>query len=310
MKLKKSAAKTLSFFDCFDHPLTLNELHQQLWNHKIDYDELLDQEENLREFFDNKDSYFCLNDRKEIINKRQERVKISKKKLDIAKKAAKKLRWIPFLRSVFICNTLALGSVDEESDIDFFIVAEENRVWLVRFFANIILKLFGLRVNGNKKSDKICLSFFTSENSLGLSEVTIDRPDVYLIYWINQLLPLYDPYNFYQKIQRKNQWIQDYLPNIKIEKRTTGRLKVEDSKLSKLWKKIMETVWSGGYGNQIDTQTKKIQEMKLKGFFGNDYKSDGKNVILKKNIIKLHKNDRRKEYKNKWKQNYKNYLND
>ena len=42
--------------------------------------------------------------------------------MKIANRAVEKIRWVPFLRAIFVCNTLAGPGLKEESDIDVFII--------------------------------------------------------------------------------------------------------------------------------------------------------------------------------------------
>lgn len=311
-KLTKHVVKTLAFFDNFNHPLTLQELHRFLWKKKIDFSSL---KENIEEIKNNSlvdfsDGFFCLRDSKEKVATRQKRVKFIKEKTKIAKKAACKLTWIPFIKAIFVCNTLAAKNPDEGSDIDFFIVTESSRVWLVRFFTNLVLKLFRLRVdlNSNKVKDKICLTFFASEEKMNLSEFSISQPDIYLIYWIQQLYPLYDPDNYYEKLITENSWIEDYTPNLSEKKEVISKDKVEPGAVSSCVKKVLSAMWQGSYGNLLENQSRKLQEQRLKSYLGDDYENNEPNVIIKEEVIKLHENDNREEYKRKWKQTYREYL--
>jgi len=310
--LVNKAIKTLAFFHNFEHPLTPEELHRYLWKESLSFKEFQQQLDKLKQSqaLDCSQSFFYLRDNKEDIKTRQERVKIIKDKTQIAKKAARKLRWIPFLKAIFICNTLSAKTATEDSDIDFFIVAQQDRVWLVRFFANIVLKLFGLRIriNADKIKDKICLTFFTSINRIDLSKVAIDQPDIYLVYWIQQLYPLYDPDNYYKEIIQANDWIKNYTPNCNDNKKVVTKDKVEPTRLSKTISKVLTAMWQGSYGDILETQSRKLQEYRLKSYLGHNYENNEPNVIIKKNIIKLHKDDKRKEFKQNWKQTYKKYL--
>lgn len=209
MNIENSVVKTLAYFDIFDYPLTkeelfrflytdyadFNRLHrEQIWT---DYTDFIDQLEKLQQLqhFQHKDGFYFLIGREEIVGVRQNKIKLIERKMKIAYKGIKKLRWIPFLRAVFVCNTVASGSADENSDIDLFIITNTKRLWLVRFFATITLKLFGLRTSGKRTKDKICLSFYVAEDSLNLESITIVQSDIYMMYWISQLMPMYDPEN-------------------------------------------------------------------------------------------------------------------
>lgn len=305
LNLESSIIRTLAFFSNFKHPLTSTELYRWLWKPpKITYSDFLDKLDNSilnNSSINRKDSFYFLSGNQGFVQIRQSRVKLAKKKLDIARKAVKKLRYIPFLDAVFVCNTLALGAVNEDSDIDFFLICQPDRVWLVRFFANIILKSLGLRVGGGQEKDKICLSFFISSDNLDLSQIQIPQtPDIYLIYWIDQLIPLFDTSNIYQKIYESNEWIKEYLPNINKRKGSIYQKEVEYSKFSNLCSNIGEKLWQGNYGNLIDNQAKGLQEKKLEFYLQDNYAENEPDVIIEKNIIKLHENDRRSEFRQHW----------
>jgi len=42
---------------------------------------------------------------------------------------------LPFIKAIYICNSLTFNKVDEESDIDLFIICQEKRLWIARFFS-------------------------------------------------------------------------------------------------------------------------------------------------------------------------------
>ncbi|MFB6226580.1 MAG: hypothetical protein ABEJ02_04480 [Candidatus Paceibacteria bacterium] len=298
--------QTLSFFHIFNHPLTPQELHRFLWKKRVSFSKFQEKLSEIDGPLQFKDGFYYL--KQEDIDNRQSRVRLVKKKTEIAKKAARKLTWIPFLKAVFICNTLASKTVDEDSDIDFFIIAQKDRVWLVRFFANLILKLFRLRVGEDKYADNICLSFFSSADKLDFSNITIDQPDVYLAYWIKQLYPLYDPDNFYKKMSQANGWVDEYLPNHSDSKSIIEKDRVELSWFADKIKSVLAAMWSTSYGDLLESQSRKLQEYRLRSYLGGDYEDNEPHVIIKKSMIKLHKEDQREHFKRKWQQTFNKYL--
>src|SRR3989304_4895470 len=62
---------------------------------------------------------------------RQTRFILAERKYRLAGKVSRWLRFIPFIRLIAICNTLAINHSREAADIDFFIVTARRRVWLV-----------------------------------------------------------------------------------------------------------------------------------------------------------------------------------
>ena len=178
----------------------------------------------------------------------------------------------------------------------------------MRWWATITLKLFGLRTSRKRMKDKICLSFYVVEDNLNLSSVTIEQPDIYFMYWLEQLMPMYDPENYLEKIYRANSWVKKYLPNAFGGYKMFAKYELKDGKVSGKIKTLLEKMWAGAYGNLIENQAEGIQRTRLKMSFSNLDKEDGTKVILDDKMLKFHENDRRQEYKNKWEENCKKYV--
>jgi len=298
--LEQSIVKTLSYFDLFDHPLTKEELYNYLWQPPVvGYGEFL---EMVSDIHDSKHGYYFLPNRQEIVEIRRKKLIAVEEKMKKAFKAAKKIRSVPFLRAIFVCNTVASEQADAESDIDFFIITKTKRIWLTRFFTNLILRLSGLRSYGNRIKNKVCLSFYVDSENLNLSDLRICNEDVYLIYWLHQLVPIYDPDNFHEKLLLANQWTKKYLFNINNKQiLSTHRFRVDNSKIGLYWKKIWEKMWKGAYGNIVEAQAKAIQWSKLKLSLKEKAKTDDKSVVIKEGMLKFHENDRRTHYFEAWK---------
>jgi hypothetical protein len=299
-ELEISIKKTLSYFALFDYPLTKEELFFNLWQApSVNHNEFLDYLANENPLWKNKQGFYFLPDQEKNIQTRNERVFINDYKMSIARKAVKKLRFVPFIKAVFVCNSVGLGNATEKSDIDFFIVAEKNKVWTVRAFSNLILRFLGLRVFGKNKINKICLSFFVDADSLDIEKFKIRKDDIHYIYWLNQMIPVYDPNNFYYKFLEKNSWTKQWLPNIQKNILCDYLLLVSDNWPSKLWRKFWQTAWSGGYGQMLEKQFADVQKLKLKKYLiGVDEANKG--VSLEASVIKLHKEDSRQACYNKW----------
>lgn len=306
--LRQSIIKTLSYFDLFNYPLTREELFAYLWQPPaIGYEEFLERlgalnaEGNILCKFG---SYFLPGGEKNVEIRRR-RLLISEQKLKTAKKAVNKIKSVPFLRAVFVCNTVGAETASAESDIDFFIITDIGRVWVVRFFTNLILRLFGLRTH-KKVKDKICLSFFVDSNHLDLSPIRIAEDDVYLAYWSAQLFPLYDPQNYYAKFIFANKWLKKFMPNISDQVLAPRRLAGRDAKFGNIWKRIWEKMWSGAYGNLIENQAKGMQMARLKFLLKAKAAQNDKGVILSEGILKFHENDARGQFRKLWQSKTRN----
>jgi len=299
--LKKAVLRTLSYFDLSDYPLTATEIKNWLFQYAIlDFKELTEFLEEMKNQnkIEEKFSFFYLPGKEKIVENRQRNLVISELKLKKAQRAVKFIRCVPFLKAVFVCNTVAAGTAVEDSDIDFFIIAGSKRVWLVRFFTNLILRLFGLRTYGNKNKDKVCLSFFVDEDNLNLEKLKATEKDIHFAYWITQMIPVYDPNNFWKKFLSANYWLKDYFPNFLNNSLFLSLVK--QGSIASVWKKIWEIMWFGVYGDLIEKQAREWQMLKMKLSIKEKAGRSGNGVVLQDGVIKLHENDTRKDFAVQW----------
>lgn len=296
-----SVHKTLAYFSLFDYSLTKEELFAYLWQPpRIGYEEFLSQ---LLPTSTAQDS-FTLRGQADNTDNRRRRLLISEIKLRIAVRAVKKIKAVPFLRAVFVCNSVGSGLAGPDSDIDFFIITQPKRIWLVRFFTNLIFKFWGLRTYGKNKRDKICLSYYVDSNSLDLSpQKTLDE-DIHFVYWLHQMIPVYDPENLYEKFLLANGWTEKFLPNILRKSKSDYLFKVADSGLSRGWRRIWEAMWRGGYGDMLESQAKGIQYQRLKMTIKDLAGKSDNGVVLRDNVIKFHEKDTRCEIHSNWQKKY------
>lgn len=216
--LELSVIQTLAYFDIEDYPLTKEELYHYLWKPpSCTYDEFVDFLSvftSQKNFVQEKWGHFFLKGREEAVEKRREKIVPTELMLKKAMHGVKLIRSIPFLKAVFVCNSVGREVADKESDIDFLIITTPKRMWLVRFFTNVILRLFRLRTYGNHEAGRICLSFFLDTDHLNLAAYRACEEDIHFAYWIHQMFPLYDPEDMYTKFVQANTWTQKFLPNL------------------------------------------------------------------------------------------------
>ncbi|KKQ27974.1 MAG: hypothetical protein US42_C0003G0031 [Candidatus Magasanikbacteria bacterium GW2011_GWC2_37_14] len=305
--LKKSILKTLAYFDIFNHPLTKEELFRYLLitdnsDLRIKYTDFIKQLDGLPgevRPWRTKSGFYFLPGQEKNVATRQARVKISEQKMKIAVRGIKKIAWVPFVRAVFVCNTIAMGVAEENSDIDVFIIVKKNRIFLARALATLILSLFRIRRTKNKINNRICLSFYVADDQLNLEKVGI-KDDVYLIYWLNNLIPVYDPEGLHKSVVKANKWVERYLINSLQLFVTSRQWKVDNGKVGKFFKKILEKVWGAKYGDLIEAQAKGAQLAKMKMNYNSAQNIPDTRVIVSDSMLKFHENDRREEYREKW----------
>lgn len=285
----KQILQTLSFFDVFSQPLSKFEIYEYL-NFKCNLSDLEESLELMNDRICFEDGFYFLPGRELLVKERSKRYNYFKRKMKIAKKFSKIISLIPSVRAVAVSNIISSHNLRDGSDIDFFIITRSNRIWLTRFFCAGIAKILNLRPNKKTKRDKICLSFYISEDNLNLEKHLYSEDDLYFVYWIAGLEFLFDKDNLSSKLMSKNNWLRKYLPNI-IKDDNGHCLPVLSKKKRCFWEKICKN-----FQIRIMPEELKKQECSFGG------------VVLKDDIIKLFLEDKRSLFIEKFNNNLKKYL--
>ncbi len=300
MSTDSAILATIAYFDTFDFALTPEEIFAFLWKDKAELQDCYGSLHRLsnNQTLETKDGFYFFPGRSSTLRRREESVIPTEERLRRAELGARLIGWLPFVRAIFVCNSVAAEMAVEKSDIDFFVVAEAGRLWLVRFCTNIILKIFGLRTNAEHSAGHICLSFFASVNDLNLAPWRVASDDIYLAIWLRQLYPLYDPgQKISQKIQSENAWVSEFLRNADFDdyKYLSGIYSADG-----MVKKFKEWCLSGRLGNFVERQLKQFQWAKLRSNIKEKAKAGGVDVVLTDGILKFHENDARLGMREKW----------
>ena len=306
---------TVSFFDIFDYPLTLLEIYNFLYingmegeNYSItDVKNALEKSPIIKHVIKSADGYYFLAGRAENIIARGEKYKIADKKLKRAQRFVRMARYVPFIEFIAVCNNLALLNAGEKSDIDLFIITRKKRLFFVRFWAMLISFVLGLRVTKNKQKDRICLSFFVSDDNLDLSEIALPGTDIYLIYWLAWLLPIYVDNLVYKKFIEKNMWVKKYLPNLLFNE-SSEPLLIGDTDSSRSFKNFFNFFLSGSFGWLIEKMLKYFQLAAMSAEKKQMAKKDDSQVIINEQMLKFHQNDRREYFRNQFEKKQKKIL--
>lgn len=210
--LHKSILKTLAYADIFDSLLTEGEIWQFLISDiKVSKQEVGQAIKKLK-IIESKKGFYCLEKRTGIIEKRIKRKIYSEKKIYIAQRVSTYLSYLPTVYLIGVSGGLAVANADEKDDIDFFVVAKKNTLWLTRFLALLILEILGVRRKRKEMlvSDKICLNMLLDERNLFLPK---EQQNLYTAHEVLQMMPLFERSNTYQKFLQANVWVGKFLPN-------------------------------------------------------------------------------------------------
>jgi len=326
--------KTVAFFDLFDYPLTSWEvwilgywdtgiLNTRYWN----IGNLLDSG-GLDSIIESKNGFYYLQGREGIIKTRMARYNYTDRKFKRAMRVAKLFKFIPWIKMIAVGNIIGAHNLKDRSDIDFFIITENKRIWITRFFCAGLMKLLGMRPKEGNEQDKICLSFFVSESAMDLQKLMlgsrssesfspvlreglgsgdsdeakknptsdIRHPtsdnDIYFIYWLAGLALIYDTGGVYEKFIQTNNWIKECLPNWQ-PMQAAGR-RDSGKGFSNFYYDLADLLFGG-----LEKNVKKLQLKKLPCDLKNLMNKDTR-VVINDQVLKLHVKDRREEYRRRW----------
>lgn len=293
--LEKSILSTLVYFDIFEYPLTILEIHRYLLflandsQEKFSIREIRDalfSSPRLEKIVRFKNGFFYLRGRENNLKTRNERQVWAVKKYHRAQIVAKFFSYIPFVRLVGVCNSLAYNNARDESDIDLFVVTKSSGVWWARWFMLLILKFLYLRPGQGGVRNKICLSFFVDERHLNLELLQSEQPDVYLALWLATFYPLYDHSNWLGRLWQQNQWLKKYLSQTRPVTPSHERYFRSPCILKYPWEWLLQPITFLIAWIQVWLLPETIKKMV----------NVDTRVRIESGILKFHTNDRRLEF--------------
>jgi hypothetical protein len=191
--------------------------------------------------------------------------------------------------------------------VDVFIIVKQGRLWVTRLLVTLVLSLFRLRRHREDVANKICLSFYLTDQSLDLSRIALFPDDVYLMYWLDELIPLYDPKDMYARVRQENAWVKKFVPDALQSHDVLHRWKVKDTWLVHIvrgiWSLFLLSVW----GDAVERLAKKMQQWKMNKNTKSVQHAPDTRVVVSDEMLKFHENDRRAYYRDEWKKKLKNY---
>ncbi|RLC38613.1 hypothetical protein DRH27_01830 [Candidatus Falkowbacteria bacterium] len=320
-KLKEAIFQTIVFFDMFDYPLSLFEIWQYL-KFKCDIADIqiilgsrhdLRAEPSVIDRIDEKNGLYFLAGRGRIYETRLKRYNFTERKFKRLLLVARIFKIIPWIKMIAMGNMMGASNLKDNGDIDLFIITEKKRAWITRLFCVSIIKLLKLRPEPDNERDKICLSFFISESGMDLRGLMLNEDrrsapnkenlklthDIYFIYWLINLAPVYDKNGIYKKFIHENNWVHFFVPNWRPAE-TVGRRQVGKS-LPSIYRDIVDMLIGG-----LEINVKKWQLKIMPEVLARPLNKDTQ-VVANDNVIKLHANDRREEYREKWIERVKQY---
>jgi hypothetical protein len=285
--LSQAIIKTVTYFDIFDYPLSVFEIWQYL-PETASLNEVTKALETNTLSLEKKDGFVFLPGRAELITIRRQRYLEADTKIKKAKRRLALIQWLPGIQLICLANIIGSHNLRASSDTDLFIITKTNRLWLVKFCATIILKIFGLRPTATKNKDQLCLSFLVDDSALDLSLCQVED-DYYFTYWLTGLLPLYGSSETFKKLIEANSWLHNKLPNWQSSNNQPRYYFQEQQKNTTTFEIF----------NILEKSSKKFQEHIMSPAL-QKLANQSKQVIINDHILKLHTVDRRDYFKTEY----------
>lgn len=236
--LGKSIIKTLAYYDIFDYPLKAEEIYYNLGTNSVSLTEIENEVEQLCKIgmTFNKNNFYLLRNNENFISRRLEGNRLAKKKLISAYRMTKLISKFPYVRAVLLSGSISKGYMEKDSDVDYFIITQPNRLWVTRLLLMLFKKVFLL--NSRKV---FCINYFVDTETL-----EIEEKNIFTATELATLIPIYGK-DLYDELYKNNIWIKKFYPN--FPKRDN---KILVNKNNLFIQKLIEKTLNNSLGDKLD----------------------------------------------------------
>jgi len=202
--LESAILETVAYADVFDYPLTSLQLHRYLHRVPAEPDEIrrvLPEGNLIPGYLNLRAGFVTLVGREHLVSKRLRGIELAARLYSHAAHYGRLLGGLPFIRMVALTGSLAMGNISGNADFDYFILAENGRVWTCRAFSLLLARV--ARMQGYS----ICPNFIISKK-----QMILPHRNIYTAHELTQMVPL-SGFALYRELRRLNSWSDGFLPN-------------------------------------------------------------------------------------------------
>ncbi len=273
---QKAVYACLCYFDVFQHPLRFTEVCEftsaPFSDSKVHT--LLDELLHMHLIRSESGFYLLKHASGNNIQKRLRAEQRFQAKQNTIRRYARFIARFPFVQSVAISGSCSKGLLDEDGDVDYFIITAPGRLWVCRSLLVGFKKLF---LFNSKKY--FCVNYFLSADQLEIP----DR-NVFVACEISTLMPVSNKALF-DKYLEQNKWVEGFLPN----RKSYNAQFLKDQLPKRPISKLLELALLGKLGDALDQRffkyTLNTWEKKFADFSKEDFDL---NMRSKKNVSKHH----------------------
>ncbi|WP_133259502.1 nucleotidyltransferase domain-containing protein [Pseudochryseolinea flava] len=259
--------KALLYYDIFNYPLTASEIMRFLGTQQKDLASLrhelavLTASKQIFQF----DEFYSIQNSRANIERRLRGNGEAARFLPMAKTKAKFIARFPFVRAVFASGSLSKGYMDENADLDFFIITKPGRLWIARTLLVMYKRIF--LFNSYKY---FCVNYFVDFDHL-----EIEEKNLFTATELATVIPLYGA-EYYHRLHNSNTWLGSYFPN--YSKRPTQDV---PSSATNWFTRTVENLMNVLGGNKLEEYFMKITMNRWQRVHGDSYGSDDFKIAFK-----------------------------
>lgn len=120
---------------------------------------------------------------------------------------------LPFVKQIYLCNSITFNALHNVSDIDICIITEQWYMWRARFWSVIIFLLINIKRTKSKIKKSFCLTFYIDEHQSNIYHLRHNDGDVYLPYRLAHCVLLYTDDTLLEDfLWKENKELLEFLP--------------------------------------------------------------------------------------------------
>ena len=206
----KALLRAILYFDIFDYPITAEEAIAFAPSsvNIFSYDKTLEKLVSEKLIF-RLGNFYSIRNNQQLAERRIRGNELAEQKMKTARRFSNLISYFPFVRAILLSGSISKGFMDETSDIDYFIVTEAKRLWIVRTALAIFRRVFLFNSHKN-----LCTNYFIDTDNLSIPD-----QNIFTATELSTLKPMYGQL-IIQEFNSANQWAFSILPQGKFNETT------------------------------------------------------------------------------------------
>lgn len=203
-RMARAVVRVLLYYDIWEYPLTAVEAHRMMQEQICTVEEVERELESLRNagLVHQLGQYWAVSPLEGQPAKRQRGNLLCQERMRTARRYSRLIASFPWVRAVCLSGSISKGYMDEEADIDYFIITAPGRLWLAR----TLLILFKKTVLLNSRRN-FCVNYFVDTDHLAIQD-----HNLFTATEAATLVPVVGG-EWYQRFVEANPWLGATFPN-------------------------------------------------------------------------------------------------